>query len=209
MRKNVVLSDSVRTSCKYPIIFRAIPRDKMNSRVVFYRMANFDIRQNSNIRYRRIATILPEYQLFHQNTQFPTRIHNSLPEYQNKLPEYQNKMDSFTILRLTVIYLHFALDTSKWSQLSDVDLVPIFEALVTAVICFKSSQYFVPHCGACSVPHGVQCTPHWNLCPTISLIKWGINVKSIMKIHDHSHLHNFSTSGCSPSRNIQIQIAEF
>ena len=61
--------------------------------LVFYRMANFDIRQNSNIRYRRIATILPEYQLFHQNTQFPTRIHNSLPEYQNKLPEYQNKLD--------------------------------------------------------------------------------------------------------------------
>ena len=65
-------------------------------------MANFDIRQNSNIRYRRIATILPEYQLFHQNTQFPTRIHNSLPEYQNKLPEYQDKINSFTILRITV-----------------------------------------------------------------------------------------------------------
>ena len=70
--------------------------------VVFYRMANFDIRQNSNIRYRRIASILPEYQLFHQNTQFPTRIHNSLPEYQNKLPEYQDKINSFTILRITV-----------------------------------------------------------------------------------------------------------
>ena len=65
-------------------------------------MANFDIRQNSNIRYRRIATILPEYQLFHQNTQFPTRIHNSLPEYQNKLPEYQDKINSLTILRITV-----------------------------------------------------------------------------------------------------------
>ena len=70
--------------------------------VVFYRMVNFNIRQNSNIRYRRIATILPEYQLFHQNTQFPTRIHNSLPEYQNKLPEYQDKINSFTILRITV-----------------------------------------------------------------------------------------------------------
>ena len=65
-------------------------------------MANFDIRQNSNIRYRRIATILPEYQLFHQNTQFPTRIHNFLPEYQNKLPEYQDKINSFAILRIIV-----------------------------------------------------------------------------------------------------------
>ena len=150
-------------------------------------MANFDIRQNSNIRYRRIATILPEYQLFHQNTQFPTRIHNSLPEYQNKLPEYQNKMDHFTILRITVF--HFAFDTSKWSQLSDVDLVPIFEALVTLVICFKSSQHSVPHWCLFFLPHGVQCSPHWNLCPIISLIKWGINVESIMKIHDHSLLH--------------------
>ena len=151
-------------------------------------MANFDIRQNSNIRYRRIATILPEYQLFHHNTQFPTRIHNSLPEYQNKLPEYQDKINSFTILRITVFcILPLILQSDPSYQMLTWSLS--LRHWLLQWICFIISQHSVPHCGACSVPHGVQCTPHWNLCPIISLIKWGINFKSIMKIHDHSHLH--------------------
>ena len=186
-----------------PFCFRA---KEKHWKLVFYRMANFDIRQNSNIRYWRIASILPEYQLFHQNTQFPTRIHNSLPEYQNKLPEYQDKINSFTILRITVYCLWY------------FKVIPVIRCWPGPYLwgigyCSDMFQKLSAFCSTMwclfFLPHGVQCTPHWNLCPTISLIKWGINVKSIMKIHDHSHLHNFSTSGCSPSRNMQIKLMNF
>ena len=144
-------------------------------------MANFDIRQNSNIRYRRIASILPEYQLFHQNTQFPTRIHNSLPEYQNKLPEYQDKINSFTILRISV--LHFASDTSKWSQLSDVDLVPIFEALVTAVNMFYNLSAF------CSTLWCLFCSPWCTMHSSLKLMPYHLPYQvrhQFQKHHENS-----------------------
>ena len=174
----------------WPVVWGSAP-GSLNY-IVFYRMANFDIRQNSNIRYRRIATILPEYQLFHQNTQFPTRIHNSLPEYQNKLPEYQNKMDSFTILRITVFcilplilqsdpsyqMLTWSLSLKHWFQKLTV--------LCSTLWCLFCSPWYLfcsPWCTMHSslklmpyhLPYQVrhQCQKHhensWSLTPSLNL----------------------------------------
>ena len=177
-------------------------------------MANFDIRQNSNIRYRRIATILPEYQLFHQNTQFPTRIHNSVPEYQNKVPEYQNKMDSITILRITmfcILPLILQSDPSyqmlTWSPslrhlLLQWYVSKALSILFHTVVPVLSSPWCTMHSSLKLMPYHLQYQVRhqfrkhhensWSLTPSL-------NLKFL----------NFSSSGCSPQRNIEIQIAEF